>query len=70
MLNSCLSEELLKLPWVGLSIVPRRLRKVVFPPPDGPLIITNSPFLIAPYFSTPFKVIFLRATTFSSPTSL
>lgn len=30
-------------------MVPNKLRKVVLPPPDGPLIITNYPLFIAPY---------------------
>ena len=30
-------------PSLGESIVPIKLRRVVLPPPDGPLIITNSP---------------------------
>lgn len=31
------------VPDVEISIVPKRFKSVVFPPPDGPLIITNSP---------------------------
>jgi hypothetical protein len=41
-------KELQRLPFVGLSIVPKRFKKVVFPPPDGPRMITNYPFLMAP----------------------
>ena len=50
-----------------LSIVPTKLRKVVFPPPEGPRIITNSPRFMAPSVDGPFRVIFLSATTSSSP---
>ncbi len=35
------------VPWVGESMVPTMFRKVVLPPPDGPLIITNSPLRTA-----------------------
>ena len=52
---------------VGLSIVPNRFRKVVFPPPDGPLIMTNSPLLIAPSGEDPLRVMLVRACTSSSP---
>jgi len=48
-------------------MVPNKFKKVVFPPPDGPLMITNSPLLIPPSWDCPLSVIFLSATTFSSP---
>jgi len=58
-----------KVPFVDLSIVPSTFKKVVLPPPEGPLIMTNYPLLIAPSADIPSKVIFLRATTLSSPSS-
>ena len=45
------------------SMVPTMLRKVVLPPPDGPLMMTNSPLLTAPYSSSPERVMFLSART-------
>jgi len=44
-------------------MVPIKFKKVVFPPPEGPRMITNSPRLIAPYLLSPLSVIFLSATT-------
>jgi hypothetical protein len=41
-----IDENLLMIPSLAKSIVPTKLRNVVFPPPDGPLIITNYPFFI------------------------
>lgn len=51
-------------------MVPSKLRKVVLPPPEGPLMITNYPLLIPPLISLPLRVIFFSATTSSSPSSL
>jgi hypothetical protein len=59
----CIEIKIQRLPLVGLSIVPIRLRKVVFPPPDGPRMIANSPLFMAPSYEGPFKVIFFKATT-------
>jgi len=54
---------------VGLSIVPKRFKNVVLPPPEGPLMTTNYPFLTAPSLPSPFKVILRKATTGSSSLS-
>ncbi len=34
------------VPWVTWSMVDRTLSKVVFPDPEAPIMLTNSPFLI------------------------
>jgi len=34
-------------PFVGVSISPKRFRRVVFPLPDGPNNIENSPLIIS-----------------------
>ena len=57
------------LPVVGASIVPIKFKKVVFPPPDGPLITTNYPAFIPPYLWSPFKVIYFIAVTLYYPSS-
>jgi hypothetical protein len=44
-------------------MVPNRFKKVVFPPPEGPLMITNYPNLIPPNKSFPYKVTQFNAIT-------
>lgn len=57
-----LGANLLISPSLALSIVPRILRRVVFPQPDGPLSITNSPLLIGYMSVVLVRLIFFRAT--------
>lgn len=53
-------------PLDGASIEPIILSKVVFPPPDGPLIIMNSPVRIGPNSASSDKEIFFNASIYSS----
>lgn len=65
-----LINQLRKDPCVEESIVPIMFKNVVFPPPDGPLMMTNYPLFIAPYGSDPDKLTVLNATTGLSPLRL